>query len=72
MNNALSLTKIINGLSKTLSIANQLIPIYKQAKPYINKLNNINIPTLTLNNQVTQKTTPETKKDYNNQPTFFQ
>ena len=71
MNNALSLTKIITGLSKTLNIANQLIPIYKQAKPYLNKLSNISLPTPTIkqsqnqNNKINNTT-------YDNQPTFFQ
>ncbi len=32
----LSLTKVIGGVSKTLSVANQLIPLYVQAKPIIN------------------------------------
>lgn len=70
MNNALSITKIINGLSKTLSIANQLIPLYKQAKPYLNKLSNINIPTPNFNQQPQNQI--KENKSYDNQPTFFQ
>lgn len=35
MNNNLSLIKIIGGISKTLNVANQIIPIYKQVKPII-------------------------------------
>lgn len=31
----LSLTRVLGGLSKTLSIANQAIPIYKEIKPMI-------------------------------------
>ncbi len=31
----LSLTKIIGGISKTLQIANQVIPLYQKAKPMI-------------------------------------
>ena len=31
----LSLSKIIGGLSKTLQIANQVIPLYQKAKPII-------------------------------------
>lgn len=31
----LSITKIIGGLSKTLQIANQVIPLYQKAKPMI-------------------------------------
>jgi hypothetical protein len=29
----LTLTRIISGLSKTLKIANQIIPLYEKAKP---------------------------------------
>lgn len=35
----LTFTKIIGGLSKTINIANQVIPLYKQAKPLINGFN---------------------------------
>ena len=31
----ITFTKVLSGLSKTLSIANQVIPIYQQAKPLI-------------------------------------
>ena len=31
----LSLTKVLGGISKGLSIANQVIPLYQQAKPMI-------------------------------------
>ena len=31
----LTLTKIIGGLSKTLQIANQVIPLYQKARPMI-------------------------------------
>ena len=39
MNNNLSLLKIINGLSKTINVANQLIPLYSQIKPLITSTN---------------------------------
>lgn len=35
MNNSFSLLKIVSGLSKTLNIANQLIPLYNQMKPML-------------------------------------
>ncbi len=35
--NTLTLPKILNGLSKTLGVVNQAIPLYKQAKPMIEK-----------------------------------
>ena len=31
----LSLARVLGGLGKTLSIANQVIPLYRQAKPLI-------------------------------------
>ncbi|MDD2409373.1 MAG: hypothetical protein PHD03_01475 [Bacilli bacterium] len=34
-NNAISLGKILSGLSKTLGIANQVIPLYQQTKPLV-------------------------------------
>ena len=33
--NSLSFSRIIGGISKALNTANQLIPIYQQAKPMI-------------------------------------
>ena len=38
LSNSLSFGKILGGLSKTLSIANQVIPLYQQAKPIIGNL----------------------------------
>lgn len=37
----ITFSKILNGISKTLSIANQVIPIYQQAKPMINNAKSI-------------------------------
>lgn len=31
----LNFTKVLSGISKTLNVANQVIPIYKEAKPMI-------------------------------------
>lgn len=78
MNNSFSLLKIVNGFSRTLNIANQIIPLYKQVKPLIqnsNKLfSNINNVKQTLSNNVSQKniTTQTTIKKIGNSPTFFQ
>ncbi len=33
--NALSMGRVLRGISKTLNFANQVIPIYEQAKPMI-------------------------------------
>ena len=73
MNN-LSLLKIINGLSKTINIANQMLPLYTKIKPLINNasqtLNNINFSRPRDN---TQQITKEIKNTpTNNSPTFFQ
>ena len=37
---ALSFGKVIGGLSKTLGVVNQIIPIYKEAQPIINNAKN--------------------------------
>lgn len=80
MNSNFSLLKIINGLSRTINIANQMLPLYNQIKPIISNgsklLSNINLPTLQKqnNNTVTTNTKQiETPiQTENNLPTFFQ
>lgn len=79
MNNGLSLVKIITGLSKTLSIANQLLPLYTQIKPIISKKNDLKSSLQTINNKLNKiKSLPHqdvsTIKVINNNggPTFFQ
>ena len=67
MNNNLSLTKIISGLSKTLNIANQMIPLYKQVKPILQKTNEL------ITKQPAKQATENTKgNNQTNSPTFFQ
>ena len=39
--NNLSIYKVIKGISKTLNIANQVIPLYQQVKPIINNASSI-------------------------------
>ena len=41
INNNLSISKVIKGISKTLNIANQVIPLYQQVKPIINNASSI-------------------------------
>ena len=36
----LTLTKVIGGMSKTLNVVNQLIPLYKEAKPMLSNAQN--------------------------------
>ena len=80
MNNNLSLLKIINGLSKTINFANQMLPLYNKIKPIITSgsklLSNINIPTST-QEKLTESInkTPQIEsstKVQSNSPTFFQ
>lgn len=35
----LTFTKVLGGISKTLGVANQIIPLYREAKPMINNRN---------------------------------
>lgn len=80
MNNNISLIKIINGLSKTINIANKMLPLYNQIKPIIangNKLlSNLNNNSNIIKETPIKKETPkEIKEDIirnNNSPTFFQ
>ena len=39
--NNLSISKVIKGISKTLNIANQVIPLYQKVKPIINNASSI-------------------------------
>lgn len=41
MNNSASLGKFLTGISKTLNIANQIIPIYQDTKPLVKNFKNI-------------------------------
>lgn len=83
-----SLTRVLGGISKGLSIANQVIPLYQQAKPMIQnarkvisvlgELNKSNNNSNNTNNnkttvEVTSKEKTETiKVQPSNSPVFFQ
>lgn len=83
----LSLTKIIGGLSKTLQIANQVIPLYQKAKPIITNARSIfsTIKDITKNNSSNPKSNDSVKvidakdikinnlkkESLSNSPTFF-
>ena len=41
VNRGLTFSKVLNGISKSLSIANQVIPLYQQTKPMINNARSI-------------------------------
>lgn len=79
----LSFTKILSGISKTLNVANQVIPLYQQAKPMINNAKTImsalkDFTTKSKNNtDISSISEPKneealTHKFTNNLPTFFQ
>ncbi len=70
-NNLFNITKIIESLNKTLTIASKTIPVYQKIKPL---LSNTSYITNILNN-INKKDKPkekDTKKVSNNLPTFFQ
>ena len=54
----LSLTKVISGISKTLNIANQVIPLYQQVKPIISNASSILSVFKEFNSSDDKNTTP--------------
>ena len=78
---SLSLTKILGGISKGLTIANQIIPLYQQTKPIIKnakqimnvlkEFNNSNNNNKTTIEVKTKKKTDNTNQS-NSLPVFFQ
>ena len=83
VSSGLSLTKVLGGISKGLSIANQVIPLYQQAKPMIQnarkvmnvlgelkKTNNISKTTADVKN--VKEKTESLKIQSTNSPVFFQ
>ena len=83
--NNLSFLKILGGISKSLNIAREIIPIYEQAKPMVQNarkafyvLKEINLPkTESSHNVTTTKMQNDTKKAITqsnspiNNPSFF-
>ena len=57
----LSFIKIIGGLSKTLQVANQIIPIYQKAKPAIMNARNMLNVLKEMNKKDNSTKTSETK-----------
>ena len=79
--NPLSFTKIISGISKSLNIVNQVIPLYKEVKPIISNASGILSIFKEMNKEenATINKEPETiknesikKEEINNTLTFFQ
>ncbi|WP_413854827.1 hypothetical protein [Candidatus Ruminimicrobium bovinum] len=76
--NTFSFSKILSGVSKTLNIANQLIPIYQQSKPLISNAKKVFNVIKEFNNTTSNNTIIEPKKNTinsvsnNTNPVFFQ
>ena len=79
-NNAISLGKVLTGLSKTLGIANQVIPLYQQTKPLLKNMRSAynliktNNKTSTLETNIIKdgiKPKEKTITYPNNSPQFF-
>ena len=69
----LSLTRILGGISKSLTIVEQIIPIYQKISPAINNLRNI-ASSFKLNNNVNSHNNVKQIKtitNNSNSPTFF-
>ena len=80
----LNLAKIIGGLSKTLQIANQVIPLYQKAKPMISNARSLfgivkemgkntqkEKQIASTSNKKTVETSNQQKKERTPSPTFF-
>ena len=83
---ALSITKVLSGVSKALKVANQAIPIYKEIKPVISNARSILSVVKEMNAPTTKQPTKKelvtieapNSENYSNKttnfgnPTFFQ
>ena len=58
-----SIGKLIGGLSKTLNVANQVIPLYKEAKPMIQNARNAFSLIKEFTNTTTTKVINNTEKN---------
>ncbi len=84
ISSGLSFSKIIGGITKTLGIANQVIPIYREVKPIIGNAKNMfsiikefrSSPSSSVNSnnnvQSIQNITQQKKSSTNSNPVFFQ
>ena len=69
----LSLTKILGGISKSLTIAEQIIPIYQKISPSISNLRNIisNFKVSNNNDSNLKQIKTITNNSNSHNPTFF-
>ena len=68
VSSGLTFAKVLGGISKTLSIANQVIPLYQQAKPMIHNATTI-LSVLKDVNKPSNNTKPTNEKTTNNSVT---
>ncbi len=66
----LTLSKVITGISKSLSIANQVIPIYQQSKPVIDKAKEM-LSGISKKEPQKKEIIKNDIPSSNNNPTFF-
>ena len=70
-------TNVLNGISKTLNLANQVIPLYKEVSPMVKNAKNV-ISTISSSNLFNKRAIKKTvqtnqKKELSlNNPVFFQ
>lgn len=72
MNNGSSILRIVNGLSKTLNIANQMVPLYKQVKPLISNSGKILSGIKSFNSAKPNAAATPQKMTTNNNPNYTQ
>jgi hypothetical protein len=70
-NSGLSLTKILGGISKSLTIAEQIIPIYQKISPSISNLRSIVSNFKINNNNNVKQIKTITNNSNSHNPTFF-
>ena len=71
MFHGLSITKLLGGISKSLTIAEQIIPIYQKISPSVNNLRNIISNIKTPQNTNTKQIKTITNNSNSHNPTFF-
>ena len=59
----ITIPKVIGGISKTLGVINQIIPLYKEAKPMVNNMRNALGFIKEFSNNTTSRITTNTQKN---------
>lgn len=63
ISSSFSIGKLVGGLSKTLNVVNQVIPLYKEAKPMIQNARNTFSLIKEFTNTTTNRITVNTEKN---------